>query len=102
MKYLKYVAIVAGVVLVALLAVLSLNIPWEGKVAPVNKAEISLPQGLSSNALKQSAPLAGDEQFAQRGYPAERDLTGPSLTIPIRPRPGSRTPTSGSPCSWTP
>jgi len=88
MKYLKYVAIVAGVALVALLAVLSLNIPWEGKVAPVNKTEISLPQGISSNALKQSAPRAGDEQFAEKGYPAEPDITRPEPYNPYPPKAG--------------
>ncbi len=76
MKYLKYVAIVAGVALVALLAVLSLNIPWEAKAPLRDERLITLPQGISSNALKQSAPRAGQlEAMRDTAMSAEPDIT---------------------------
>jgi len=88
MKYLKYVAIVAGVALVALLAVLSLNIPWEAKTPLRDERPITLPQGLSSNALKQSAPRAGDKEFNEAGYPAEPDITQHGVYNPYPPKAG--------------
>jgi hypothetical protein len=82
MKYLKYVAIVAGVALVALLAVLSLSIPWEAKGPVMDQRTIELPRGLNSNALKQSAPQAGQLEFDEAGLPAEPDITRHYGTFP--------------------
>ena len=57
MKNLKYVVLVAGIALVALLVTLSPNIGGIGKAAPEAKGTISR-RGLNTIALSQSAPRA--------------------------------------------